>query len=75
MLFEFSKADVERVYDEVERRLEMLAAEFSTDELMETKKDMMQGVYSSLMVLAKNWPEVRLMTDQIEEERWGEANV
>lgn len=75
MLFEFSKADVERVYDEVERRCGMLAREFSADELMETKKDMMQGVYSSLMVLAKNWPEVRVMTDQIEEERWGEANV
>lgn len=84
MLFEFSKADVERVYDEVERRWDMLHYEydektdscvFTPDELIEIRYDMMQGVYSALMVLAKNWPDVRSMTDHIEEERWGKANV
>lgn len=72
----YSKADVQAVYDEVDRRINMrvkdgeLAAEdgYTYPEAIEScRLEMLQGVYSVLMVLSSNWPEVRIMCDNEEE--------
>ena len=70
MKYKFTKEDVERVYDEVERRIQIDVRDdcFDTqDEIIEYRNAMLQGVYGTLMVLASNWPDVRSMTDVIEE--------
>lgn len=69
----FSREQVERVYDEMERRLAPLISTgiLKTDkEIKDCRSDMLQGVYGTLMVLADNWTEVRRWADRIEEERF-----
>lgn len=70
----FTREDVERVYDEVERRLEVDKAcgAFTNEaEIRECRNAMLQGVYGTLMTLASNWSDVRCkMIDPIEEERY-----
>lgn len=64
------KCDVERVYDEVERRMQLLYAEggWTSKELREERVAMTQGVYSALMMLSENWPDVRAACDEVEDE-------
>ena len=63
---------VTKVYDEVARRID----DEIRDGMLETAGDvheewciMLQGVYSTLMMLAGNWPEVRSWCDEEEAER------
>lgn len=74
----YSKADVQAVYDEVDRRISRgikdgeFAAEdgYTYPEAIESYRlEMLQGVYSVLMVLSSNWPEVRIMCENEEEHR------
>lgn len=74
----YSEADVQAVYDEVDRRIKAgikdgeLAAEdgYTYPEAINSYRlDMLQGVYSVLMVLSSNWPEVRIMCENEEERR------
>lgn len=78
----FEKEDISRVYDEVQRRLEMdvrdlcedgISGEELTNIIRETRLAMLQGVYSTLMVLSLDWPDVVQMTDKEENERWPSA--
>lgn len=66
--------DIERVYAEVDRRIDIDTKEggfCSIDEIEEYRRAMVQGVYGTLMVLSSNWPDVRCsMIDKIEEMRW-----
>ena len=65
----FTMEEVERVYDEIYRRLDneirMGLIETET-EINEYKNAMLQGVYGTLMILAENWVGVRTMLDRIE---------
>ena len=65
------ECDVARVYDEVERRMLDLYKEglWSSKELREERVAMTQGIYSAMMVIADNWPEVRAACDREESRR------
>ena len=66
----FGAAHVEGVYDEIDRRIEMLIRDGLTpDDIKEERKSMLQGVYSTLMTLSSNWPDVRSCCDREEEKR------
>lgn len=74
----FNKEQIEKVFDEVQRRIEMEVFEaraagqqVTLGDIKDLKADVMQGVYSALMVLCGNWSEVVPMMDEIERERSG----
>lgn len=73
--YTFNKEQIKTVMKEVERRVQIdvddaLAdgAEVTVADIREYRADLMQGVYGTLMVLSTNWPDVRMMLDEIEEE-------
>lgn len=73
--YTFNKEQIKAVMTEVERRVQIDVndalsdgCEVTVKEIREYRADMMQGVYGTLMVLSKNWPDVRCMLDQIEED-------
>lgn len=75
----FEKEDISRVYDEVQRRLELDVQELCEDGIdgeelhniiRETRVAMLQGVYSTLLALSANWPDVVQMTNSEEYNRW-----
>ena len=68
--YTFTKENMEAVINEVSRRVrhEIDAGELQTQgEIHEYWNSMMQGVYSTLMVLSTNWPDVVQMLDPIEQ--------
>ena len=68
----FKREHVDKVYDEIDRRVARFIHEGSIEneqELHEAREAMLQGVYSTLMVLADNWPAVRYWGDVNEESR------
>lgn len=76
--YRFNKEQIENVFDEVRRRIEMAVFEACADgqtvtlgDIKDLNADMMQGVYSTLMVLSDNWSEVVPMMDEINRERSG----
>lgn len=67
----FTEDEIRSIYDEIDRRIRILEFDdYDAKSLREARCDMMQGVYSTLMILAKDWPHVRHMCD-LEEERRG----
>lgn len=79
---QFEKEDISRVYDEVERRLEIDVSDLYEDGISgkelnriitETRLAMLQGVYSTLMMLSLDWPDVVQMINKEENERWPSA--
>lgn len=71
-MYDFTKSDIKKVYDEVDRRINIAINDGdleSHDEIDDYRAVMMQGVYSTLMVLAKDWPAVVQMIRVEEEER------
>lgn len=80
--FKFEEEDISRVYDEVQRRLELdvrdlcedgISGEELSNIIRETRLAMLQGVYSTLMMLSADWPDVVQMTSKEENERWPSA--
>lgn len=80
--FKFEEEDISRVYDEVQRRIELdvhdlfedgISGEELSNIIRETRLAMLQGVYSTLMVLSADWPEVVQMTSKEENKRWPSA--
>lgn len=76
--YRFNKEQIEKVFDEVRRRIEMEVFEARADgqtvtlgDIKDLNADVMQGVYSTLMILADNWTDVVFIFDEIEEERAG----
>ena len=76
--YRFNKEQIEKVFDEVRRRIEIAVFEAHADgqtvtlgDIKDLNADVMQGVYSTLMVLSDNWSEVVLMMDEIKRERSG----
>lgn len=67
-MYRFTESDVEDVYREMERRIEGVIADGDVENADDLRKDMLQGVYGTLMVLSSNWPEVRHLCDVIEEQ-------
>lgn len=74
--YRFNKEQIEKVYDEIRRRVEVEVREAQFDgqtvtlgDIKDLAATMMQGVYSTLMVLSDNWSEVVLMMDEIKRER------
>ena len=74
----YSEADVQAVYDEVDRRINagIKEGDFTSEDgyiypetINSYRRDVLQGVYSVLMVLSSNWPEVRIMCENEEERR------
>ena len=75
MKHEFVKSEIEAVYAEVERRIQNDVRDGAFEfqhEIDEYRKAMLQGVYSALIVLSKDWSNVvTQMIDPIEEDlRW-----
>lgn len=71
-MYDFTKSDITKVYEEVDRRINIAINDGdleSQDEIDDYRAVMMQGVYSTLMVLAKDWPAVVQMIRVEEEER------
>lgn len=65
--FEFNKEQIQTIADEVERRVQMYPVDVYTEiEVEDARRTMWQGVYSTLCVMASNWPEVRDWTDEIQ---------
>ena len=59
MKTEFTREDIHNVYNEMKRRIEHIKYGLNTeDEIIEYKKAMLQGTYSTLMVLSSNWADV-----------------
>lgn len=80
--FKFEEEDISRVYDEVERRLEIDVSDLYEDGISgkelnriitETRLAMLQGVYSTLMTLSADWPDVVQKIGKEENERWPSA--
>lgn len=71
-MYDFTRSDITKVCDEVDRRIN-IAINYgdleSQDEIDGYRTVMMQGVYSTLMVLSKDWPAVIQMIRVEEEER------
>ena len=78
--YNFTKEDIEKVYEEVNRRLKIDVEDafndgiedISVNDILECRNGMLQGVYSVLMVLSADWPEVRWMCDEAEEAQYWE---
>ena len=74
-----TKEDVERVYDEFDRRIkeDIKDGTIPMDEkaIHEEAVTRLQGVYGTLMALVSNehWITVSVMIDQVEAERYGEC--
>lgn len=71
---EIGPLNVKDVFDEVDRRMEVEMKEggfagWTQDEVNTYRDAMLQGVYSVLIVLAKDWPAVVWMCDSEEERR------
>lgn len=65
--FEFNKDQIQTIADEVERRMRTYTTDIYTEaEIEDIRRSMWQGVYSTLCVMASNWPEVRDWTDEIQ---------
>lgn len=65
--FEFNKEQIQTIADEVERRMRTYTTDIYTEaEIGDIRRSMWQGVYSTLCVMASNWPEVRDWTDEIQ---------
>lgn len=65
--FEFNKEQIQAVADEVERRMQTYTTDiWSETEIEDIRRTMWQGVYSTLCVMASNWPEVRDWTDEVQ---------
>lgn len=65
--FEFNKEQIQTIADEVERRMRTYTTDIYTEaEIEDIRRSMWQGVYSTLCVMASNWPEVRDWTDEIQ---------
>lgn len=65
----FSREQVVRVYNEVERRISLMIIQRdieSEEELQNSRSLMRQGIYSTFMALAFNWEEVVMWIDEIE---------
>lgn len=63
---------VSKTYNEIERRLEIMAGDGALDsefEFLEQRKAMLEGVYSTFMMISDNWPETRHFCDLVERER------
>lgn len=72
---EYTRKQIEAVYDEIDRRvmLEVNDGTFETvTEVSDYRNAMLQGTYSALMVQAKNWPQVVRWCDEIEAKRYTE---
>lgn len=75
---DFTPNDIEAVYDEVDRRIDSAIrngdftdekGEIHMDAVDDCRADMLQGVYSVLMTLSKDWPSVSQMCSAEEEQR------
>lgn len=67
-----TKQNLEKIYDEVERRIniDIKSNVLKTErENKDTRSDMMQGVYSALMTIADNWEDVVWYIDEEEKKR------
>ena len=65
--FECNKEQIQAVADEVERRMQTYTTDiWSETEIEDTRRSMWQGVYSTLCVMASNWPEVRDWIDEVQ---------
>ncbi len=67
--FHFTQEHVEAVNAELNRRIESAIRNHEFDtyaEAREAWKDMLQGAYSTFMVMADNWPEVVQIMDETE---------
>lgn len=68
--FEFNKEQIQTIADEVERRMRTYTTDIYTEaEIEDIRRTMWQGVYSTLCVMASNWPEVRNWTDEVQGRR------
>lgn len=64
---EITVKDVSNILEEVERRIQIGINDGDFDnvrEIEDCRSDMMQGVYSTLMVISSNWPDVVRMIDK-----------
>lgn len=75
---DFTPNDIEAVYDEADRRIDAEIrdgdftdekGEIHMDAVDDCRADMLQGVYSVLMTLSKDWPSVSQMCSAEEEQR------
>lgn len=75
---DFTPNDIEAVYDEIDRRIDAEIrdgdftdekGEIHMDAVNDCRADMLQGVYSVLMTLSKEWPSVSQMCSAEEEQR------
>lgn len=72
----FTRQDIEKVYDEFDRRMHIDIVDGTIPDCIELKytySDRLQGVYGTIMALASdaNWREVVWWIDEIENERYG----
>lgn len=73
-MYNFTKEDLIKVYDELDRRMNLdledgtVPRRYATEE----RKARLQGVYGTLMALVpnKNWQSITWWIDEIEEERY-----
>lgn len=66
------KYHVRKAYNEIDRRIQSLVDEGTLRkecEIREERNSMLQGVYSTFMMIADNWPDVRYWCDVNERER------
>lgn len=67
----YTREDIEAVYDEVDRRVEYPYGDFENIcERWDYRNAMLQGVYTALMVQARNWTEVASWCSEIEYSRY-----
>lgn len=66
------KYHVNKTYNEIDRRIDDMihdGALETPEEIREERNAMLQGVYSTYMMISDNWPDVRYWCDVNERER------
>lgn len=73
MRVDITMEDLEKIYDEVERRVQIDVNDGCFDDIkqvQEYRNALMQGVYSALRILSNDWVETVLMIGKIEDDAY-----
>lgn len=65
------KYHVDKTYNEIDRRISdmIYKEEIEHYEIRDVRNDMLQGIYSTFLMIADNWPDVKHWCDVNEQER------
>ena len=72
MAIKLTKEDIAKVYDEIDRRVNMDMKDgfLDGDSVEDYYKTLLQGVYGAIMAISDNWCDITSWMDEIEVDRY-----